>query len=219
MRFRLQAGQTKCEPLPETRVEAGVILQEPGFCIRAQQLDHHHTPVLAYAFEPAMTISIRKDDLQAHQLAPGPWLTELKKQLLAGHTTAIITLPNGRQGQVSELAAELALVKRGKKLVYATDLADTPTNRQRLQELAQYAHTFFCEACFIEADREQAARTGHLTTRACAEIAMAAEVARLIPFHFSQRYINDCQQIYDEVQAIYPRVALPPAEITSRSTS
>ena len=216
LRFRLQAGQTSCEPLSEARVEAGVILQEPGFRIRAQQLDHHHTPVLAYAFEPAMTISIRQDRLQAQQLAPGPWLTELKKQLLAGHSAALLTLPNGRQGRADELAAELTLVKRGKKLVYATDLADTLTNREHLQELAQYAHTFFCEACFIEADREQAVRTGHLTTRACAEIAMAAEVARLIPFHFSQRYINDCQQIYDEVQAIYPRVARPPAGITTR---
>ena len=93
--------------------------------------------------------------------------------------------------------------------MYATDLADTPDNRQRLQALAQYAHTFFCEACFLEADVEQAVRTGHLTTRACGEIATAAGVARLVPFHHSQRYTDRPQQIYDEVFAACSRLVMP----------
>lgn len=81
------------------------------------------------------------------------------------------------------LANGLAVVAPGQKLAYATDLADTRENRERLIALARGAHTFFCEASFVERDCAQAARTGHLTARACGEIATAANVTRLIPFH------------------------------------
>ncbi|SDX99600.1 Clp1/GlmU family protein [Nitrosomonas sp. Nm33] len=209
LRFRLQAGQEACVQLDEVKLEAGVILQDTGFRIRAQMLDHH-TPVLAYAFEPTKEINIRKDYLQAHNLKPGPWLAQLKKHLLAENDRAIITLPDGMVTNVAAIATDLTLIKPGKKLVYATDLADTVDNRKRLQALARYAHTFFCEACFMERDVSQAAQTGHLTTRACGEIATAAEVARLVPFHFSQRYADKPQQVYDEIHAVCSRVVMPP---------
>lgn len=208
-RVRLRAGQAKSEQLEDVTVKAGVILQNTAFRIRAQCLDHH-TPVLAYAFEPVSEINVRKDRLHASSLKPGPWLNVLKTQLLAGNENALITLPDGSQKEASDLAADLVLTKPGKKLVYATDLADTSDNRQRLQMLARNAHTFFCEACFIEADAKQAAQTGHLTARACGEIAMAAEVARLIPFHFSQRYADRPQQIYNEVLLACPQAVIPP---------
>ncbi len=209
LRFHLQAGQEACVQFDEIKLEAGVILQDPGFRIRAQLLDHH-TPVLAYAFELTKEINIRKDYLQAHNLKPGPWLTQLKKHLLAGNDKTIITLPDGTMTSVAAIAADLTLIKPGKKLVYATDFADTVDNRLRLQALARYAHTLFCEACFMEADVNQAAQTGHLTTRACGEIATAAEVARLVPFHFSQRYADKLQQVYDEIHAVCSCVVMPP---------
>jgi ribonuclease BN (tRNA processing enzyme) len=207
-RFRLQAGRAECEALDEVKVKDGVVLQESGFCVRAQMLDHH-TPVLAYAFEPVKKINIRKERLKARRLEPGPWLAELKQHLLAEEEGARIQLPDGSETDVATLADDLVRISPAKKLVYATDLADTPDNRLLLQDLARYAHTFFCEACFVEADADQAGRTGHLTTRACAEIAMAAEVARLVPFHLLRRYADKPQQIYDEVRAVCPRLVMP----------
>ncbi len=97
----------------------------------------------------------------------------------------------------------------GKKLVYATDLADTADNRERLQGLARNAHTLFCEAPFSEAHAANARKNGHLTTRAAGEIATAARVSRLVPFHFSRRYSDDPQRLYDELKAACSRVALP----------
>jgi ribonuclease BN (tRNA processing enzyme) len=164
---------------------------------------------VAYAFEPDMQINVRKDRLVARGLEPGPWLKELKQQLLRGNETATIRLPDSSDASVAALAAELLLISPGKKLVYATDLADTVDNRQRLIGLARHSHTFFCEAPFVEAEAEHALRNGHLTTGACAEIAMQAGVARLIPFHFSRRYIEDPQQIYDELKTACPRVVIP----------
>lgn len=207
--FYLQATQPEPKLRVELSVEDGVLYQEPGFCVRGVMLDHQGTPVIAYAFEPDKQINVRKDRLAARGIEPGPWLNELKKQLLIDNGTTRIRLPDGSNATAAALAAELVLVSPGKKLVYATDLADTAENRQRLVGLAKYAHTFFCEATFAEAEADHALRNGHLTARACGEIAMRAGVARLVPFHFSRRYLDRPQQIYDEVKNACPRVVVP----------
>ncbi|MCW8963658.1 MAG: MBL fold metallo-hydrolase, partial [Gammaproteobacteria bacterium] len=211
--FHLQATQSRSQFGEERAVQAGVIHEEAGFCVRAVLLDHKGTSVVAYALEPDRQIQVRKDRLMARQLEPGPWLGELKQYVSADNFVARIHLPDGSNESVETLAAELLIISPGKRLVYATDLADTADNRQRLVELAQHAHTLFCEAPFIEAEAEHALRNGHLTTRACAEIANAAGVGRLVPFHFSRRYQTDPQQLYDELKEVCPRVVVPSTQL------
>jgi ribonuclease BN (tRNA processing enzyme) len=110
---------------------------------------------------------------------------------------------------VQALGDELVLISPGKKLVYATDFADSAENRARVIALAHGAHTLFCEATFRAADADHAARTAHLTTQACAGIAVAAGVARLVPFHFSRRYERDPSSVYEEIVALCNVVAVP----------
>lgn len=207
-RFRVQAGRPGAELLDEQEAADGVLLAEPGFQVRAVSLAHV-SPVLAFAFEPAQQINIRKDRLRAWGLDPGPWLGELKRYLQAGAVATPVRLPDGRIESTRALADELVLIMPGKKLVYATDFADTEANRRRVVALARGAHTLFCEATFREADVEQAARTAHLTTRACGEIAAVAGVARLVPFHFSRRYEKDPAPLYEEIAAACPQVVVP----------
>jgi ribonuclease BN (tRNA processing enzyme) len=207
-RFGLQAGRPGCALLAVQPAADGVLRSEPGFRVRATTLEHV-SPVLAFALEPAPQINVRKDRLLAQGLTPGPWLGELKRHLQAGEHTATVTLPDGRVDSTAALADELVLVSPGKKLVYATDFSDSADNRRQLVALAHGAHTLFCESTFLEADAAQAARTAHLTTRACAEIAEAAGVARLVPLHFSRRYEDDPARIYAEIGAICTRVAIP----------
>jgi ribonuclease BN (tRNA processing enzyme) len=207
-RFRLQAGGPARE-LPEARsVADGIVHAEPGFRVRAITLDHH-TPVLAYAFEPDRELNVRKDSLQRCGLSPGPWLNELKQRLIAGDEDMWLSLPGGSAATVAELARELLTITPGKRLVYATDLADTPSNRKRLVGLARNAHTLFLEAVFAEADVAHARDHGHLTARACGEIAAAAGVSRLVPFHFSRRYADNPLVLFDEIEAVCGRVVLP----------
>jgi ribonuclease Z len=208
-RFTLRATEPRPQLREECTVHDGVIHEEAGFRIRAVLLDHNGTPVVAYVLEPDQQIKVRKDRLVALGFEPGPWLGELKQQVLAGNKTARIQLPDGSDTTVATLADELLLITPGKRLVYATDLADTTDNRKHLIALARHAHTFFCEAPFIASEAEHALRNGHLTTRACAEIANAAGVARLVPFHLSRRHQVEPQQIYDEIQAICPHVVIP----------
>lgn len=211
VRYRIQAGSKTPTPLPERDARNGVVLDEAGFRVRAVTLDHH-TPVLAYAFEPAHTRNIKKDRLLETGFPPGPWLGELKRRIAGDDLDALIELPDGARERTRRLADRLVLVKPGRKVVYATDLADSADNRQRLTDLARGAHTLFCEAVFVEADAAQAVRTGHLTARACGEIAAAAQVQRLVPFHFSRRYEKDPWRVYDEVRAACSRVVAPPPE-------
>jgi ribonuclease BN (tRNA processing enzyme) len=207
-RFRVQAGLDARERLEDVPVHDGLLLEEPGFRVRTIMLDHH-TPVMAYAHEPDRVLNVRKDRLNARGLEPGPWLNELKSQLLAGNREAPINLPDAGEARAGELGDDLILVTPGKKLVYATDLADTPENREQLVAFARNAHTFFCESSFIEADSEHARRNGHLTTRACGEIATAAGVSRLVAFHISRRYMDNPEQVYDELRAACHRTAVP----------
>jgi ribonuclease BN (tRNA processing enzyme) len=198
-RFHIQAGGGLLAE-GEQCVADGLLVADPGFSVRAVALDHG-IPVLAFAFETAPTVHIRAERLAELGLAEGPWIGELKRGLLAGHEGVSIDLPKGRSALVGTLGAELAERRPARRLVYATDLADSPANRERLIALAAGTDVLICEAAFRTADVEQARRTGHLTARACGEIAAAAGVSRLIPFHFSRRYESDPAGVYDEVEA------------------
>jgi ribonuclease BN (tRNA processing enzyme) len=169
----------------------------------------HGTPVLAYAYAPAKRYKVRKERLLEYKLEPGPWLNVLKQRLFAGQAEAAITLPDGRMETVKNLAEDLILESQAERLVYATDFADIPDNRTRLMALARNAHSLFCESTFLMRDREQAVRTGHLTTRGCGEIASQAGVRYLIPFHFSRRYEHDSWQVYQEIAEVCPQVVIP----------
>ncbi|MDJ0805605.1 MAG: Clp1/GlmU family protein [Gammaproteobacteria bacterium] len=212
-RYALQAGQPGCELVKEEVVDAGVVLADRDFQVRAVTLDHR-TPVLAFTYEPAQQLNIRKERLREWRLDPGPWLNQLKERCRAGEELSRIQLPGGGEKSVAELADELILVSQGSKLVYATDFADTPENRTGLQALAQGAHTLFCEATFLQQDELQARRTGHLTTLACGEIANQSRVAHLIPFHFSRRYEDDPWRVYQEIAAVCPQLVRPKAYST-----
>ena len=207
-RWRVQAGRPGPVELATDPADDGVLLHEPGFRVRAVVLDHH-TPVLAFAFEPARAINVRPERLKALGVAPGPWVNALKERFSRGDTGSRLALPNGREAGVAELARDLLAVGPARRLVYASDLADTPSNRERLTALARNAHTLFLEAVFSEAHRDHARRHGHLTARACGEIASAAGVSRLVPFHFSRRYVDDPQALFEELRAACGCVVLP----------
>ena len=98
---------------------------------------------------------------------------------------------------------ELLTVTAGQKVAYVTDVADTPANRSAIVTLAEAADTLFLEASFAAADEEKARDRAHLTTRAAGEIARAAGVRRLEPFHFSPRYEGEEERMLAEVEAAF----------------
>jgi ribonuclease BN (tRNA processing enzyme) len=168
----------------------------------------HGTPVLAYCLEQKPRLNINKRRLADAGVSPGPWLGDLKQAIAAGKRDIQIRLPDKSTAPAGALADDLILLSPVQKLVYATDLADTVSNRKQLIRFAENAHTLYCEAAFTQAHRKKAASSGHLTARACGEIAKAANVGQVIPFHFSKRYESNPWQIYDEVRSACYRVVV-----------
>jgi ribonuclease BN (tRNA processing enzyme) len=196
---RLQPGKKKID-LERIPIADGVVLRQESFTIKAAVCDHG-IPSIAYALLLPREITIRKERLAAARLPPGPWLGSLKKCISADTPDAEIALPDGRTAMAGDLAKELTIIRPGKKLAYAADMADTPENRKKVTELARSAHTFFCESAFTMADKAKALATQHLTTLAAVTIARDAGVEQLIPFHFSKRYEHNSGPIYDEILA------------------
>ena len=206
--FRVVAGEGAAVETGLEEITDGVVWQEPAFLVRAAELDHG-TPVLAYAFEPRARLNVCPDRLKSLGVDTGPWLQDLKREYLAGNHQFPVTLPDGRQMTVGQLQDRILLESPGQKLVYATDFADTAANRERLVALAKGAHSFFCESTFTLQHADQAKRTRHLTTLACAEIANKAGVLNLLPFHFSRRYVRDVGTVYRELAALCPNTVTP----------
>lgn len=208
-RILLQAGRREIVRLPEIPIVEGLIVDDPLFSVRTVTLDHR-TPVQAYAFESKSKFSVDTATLKAMNLEAGPWLNRLKEFIGKGERESMLQLPDGSCRAAGEMGKRLLIVTPGEKLVYATDLADTEANRAALIALASRADFFFCEASFLEEDTDQARRTGHLTARACGEIATGADVKQLVPFHFSRRYETRPESVYQEVSAVCSRVVVPP---------
>jgi len=173
-----------------------------GFEVRAALLEHHG-PCVGYALSEPAHANVWKVRLQECGLETGPWLQELKRLVLAGAgDDTPVALPDGRTASLGEVR-ELVTISPGQKVAYVTDVADTPANRAAIAQLASGADLFFLESRFAAADGEQARERAHLTTTAAGEIARAAGVRRLEPFHFSPRYDGEEDRMISEVMSAF----------------
>ncbi len=198
-RARLQPGKTILR-LADQPIVADKIFMEKDYTVKAVVCDHN-IPSVSYSLEFHQEIKVRKERLEAAGWPPGPWLGSLKLCVCNGGLDKLIDLPDGSRKSAAELIDELLIILPGKKLVYVTDLADSPENRRKVIGLAKSAHTLFCETPFMAADADKAKKTQHLTTLAAIGIARDAGVERLVPFHFSKRYERDPQIVYVELLA------------------
>jgi ribonuclease Z len=203
-RFRLKNAFVK-EPLNLRPLPKGIIHNEPTFFVSTAVLEHH-TPCLAFALQERVHVNIWKSRLAELKLPVGPWLQELKRAVIEGlpddHMIEITQPKPGRLIPLGALRAALT-ISRGQKIGYVTDAADTPSNRRAIIDLVRGADLLFIEAAFAETDADLAAERAHLTTKAAGEIARAAEVRRVEPFHFSPRYAGQEEQMVAEVTSAF----------------
>lgn len=184
-------------PPPGPELDAGGAL-----LVRTATLEHHG-PCLGFVLSEPAHANVWKSKLAERDLSTGPWLQQLKAAVLAddaGDTP--IPMPSGGQLPLSALR-DLVSLSEGQKVAYVTDVADMPQNRAAIIELARGSDLFFLEARFAAADAAQARDRAHLTTAACGEIARAAGVRRLEPFHFSPRYDGEEERMLAEVTAAF----------------
>jgi ribonuclease BN (tRNA processing enzyme) len=77
------------------------------------------------------------------------------------------------------------------------------SNIARITELARGADQLFIETAFLDEDAELAVERRHLTAAQAGSLARSASVSRLVPFHFSPRYIRRQDQLRREVEAAW----------------
>ncbi len=214
--WRIVAGESASRRLADIPVADGIILSDPAFTVKAVVLEHGMgtgvtdngtTPVLAYSLKLSPHFNVSREKLAEFTVSPGPWLQDLKHGLKRGELDSVITLPDGTSATVETLAERLLVEGRTDTLVYATDLADVTRNREALVELARDCDLFFCEAPYCLKDEKLAKANGHLTTRACGELASAAQVKKLVPFHFSKRYEGQAETVYREIKTSCAQMA------------
>jgi ribonuclease Z len=115
-----------------------------------------------------------------------------------GRTGGFLTI-QGKRYRMRDLR-DIARIAKGQKVCYATDIGMSEKNNARLKALADSADVFYCEAYFMEKDRQLSLERFHLTARECGRIARAARVRRLLLMHFSPRYHREAEALLREAQ-------------------
>jgi len=204
------ADRFRCGQIETYGVDSDHVLDEPRLSIRAVPLDHE-IPCLAFALAEPKHVQIWRNRLDAMGLGTGPWLRSLKDAVLADapDATSIVARWRTPLGSVERilplglLRREVLEVVPGQRVVYVTDCAWTRRNVERILDLARGADTLVIEAPFLDADRPQARSRHHLTAREAGTLGRWAAVRRVIPFHFSPRYVGRYELLEEEVRAAF----------------
>ncbi len=200
-RFRFKQAFAR-EPGEARRLTDNVAFSAPAFRVSTAVLEHGG-PCLGFAVTEAAHANVWKNKLAEQGLAVGPWLNALKRAVLDKEPDDFrVRVTDTRDLPLGALR-DAVTVTPGQKIAYITDVADMPENRQRIVALARDADILFIEAAFAAADTALAAERAHLTTAAAGEIARAANVRRVEPFHFSPRYEGKDAAMIAEVEAAF----------------
>ena len=195
-----------------SRPFGGLLHTEPAFDVSAVLLQHS-IPCLAFALTERFHVNILKTGLDALRLRPGPWLTRFKNALTNAadpdtvvETDAAAGLP-AQRFFLGELRERIARITPGQKIVYVTDVGDTPFNRAAIVEFARDANSLFIEAAFLHSEHDLAAAKHHLTARQAGEIAALAHAKHFTLFHFSPRYEGHAEALLAEARQAYEQTA------------
>jgi ribonuclease Z len=102
-----------------------------------------------------------------------------------------------------ELIHRLIRVTPGQKIGYVVDTRFMSSNLDVLLPLLRGASTLYCEASFLDADRDQAAMRYHLTAAEAGAIGRMAKAERLRVFHYSSRYQGKGDRLRQEAEAAF----------------
>jgi len=208
-RLRISRYQCKNRFEPDQEMEwrehRNIFLEDNDLVVDFLPLDHK-TPSLAYRITEKPVIRVNKDRLQELQLPPGPWLRQLKEAVLSGSMKDQSLEIGDKVYPASDLQANLLEWTRGFKVVYLTDALLTEAAKEKIISFANASDIFYCEGPFLEADRDKAKSSYHLTAREAAILAREARVKKLVLFHFSPRYKGRYDELIAEARTVFHHV-------------
>ncbi len=189
-------------PVTESDRNDDLVLQLPAFTVRAAIVDHK-IPCAAYRLEEPFHINFRREILQREDWPRGPWLTKLRRAIRDGVAATSRFRVGDRDYSVGELRRRLTITTPGQVIGYASDFNSGTDNMTKLIRLLRNCDILFCEAAFLENDRERAAFTDHLTAVQAATLAREVGAKRLVLFHFSPKNHGRAADYYREASRIF----------------
>jgi ribonuclease Z len=169
-----------------------MFFEAEDFTITAFPVTHRGSDCLGYVFETKARRPFLPEKADALGVPFGPE----RRDLVAGKT---ITFPNGRSITPNEV---LGNVERGIKLVVVGDAGRT----DNLLEACKEADALVIESTYLDEEAEMASQFSHLTAKQGAELAIQANVKKLILTHISRRYRE--KDVLKEVQALHPNATV-----------
>ncbi|MBI5039440.1 MAG: ribonuclease Z [Nitrospirae bacterium] len=191
---------------------SGILLEEDMFTISCQHLDHK-IPSLGFALKERFHININKDKLLTLGLPVGPWLRDFKEALWEGRSKdepfSVQWEEDGQRRSRDFLLGELkdliAIVTEGQKISYIVDAVYHQENEEKIVSLARDSDILYCEAGYLDQEREIGLARGHLTAQQAGELARRAGAKDLISLHCSPRYKDDPHALYQEALLAFRR--------------
>jgi ribonuclease Z len=200
--FRAQEA-FRLRSLPAPALPSGTVLDEEEFRIESAALDHG-TPCLAFAFQEKLRVNVWREGLDQLGLPVGAWLNEAKRAVRRGAPDdGLIQVSDDVSVPLGRLKQHALRTARGHKIACVVDAAFHAANSAKIIALAGGADELFIETAFLQEDAALAAERRHLTAAQAGMLARQAGVARVVPFHFSPRYIGREDDLRREVEAAW----------------
>ena len=174
-RLRGAAAFHETTPLHVQPSVEGVVSSDAHFTLSAAALDHR-VPTLGWRLEEPDGTSIDSERLREVGLE-GPVVGDLQRDgevAVRGRRVTLAEVSTPRPGQSFAFVMDTALCDAAFALAAGVDL-------------------LVCEATYLDADADLAARYKHLTAGQAGRIAAEAGARRLVLTHFSQRYGDPAQ--------------------------
>lgn len=197
------------------------ILEEEMLTVKCAHLDHK-IPSLAFALKERFHVNINRDRLDRLNLSVGPWLRRFKQALWEGAPDEQKFEVPGKDGgercreySLGYLKGEIATITEGQQVSYVVDAVYNRENNEKIVELVKGSDILYCEAAYLDKDRDIASERFHLTARQAGELAHKAGAKELVVFHFSPRYTDTPDELYEEAMQAFrgegcePGITLP----------
>jgi ribonuclease Z len=177
-------------PMPLTlhQIKPGIFFEADDFTVTAFPVTHRGPDCLGYIFEGKARRPFLPEKADELNIPFGPE----RRRLVEGES---ITLHDGKRITPDDVLGPLT---KGAKLVIVGDAGRT----DNLVEVARDADALVIESTYLEEESEMAGEFSHLTARQAAELAVRANVKKLILTHISRRYRE--KDVLKEAQAVFP---------------
>lgn len=179
-------------PLQFREIKGGTFFEADDFTVTAFPVTHRGPDCLGYAFE----IKARRPFMPEKADELGVPFGPERRDLVAGKA---LNLPNGRRVTPEDVLGPL---QKGVKLVVVGDTGRTDD----LEEVCRGADALVIESTYLDQEADMAHQFSHLTAKQAAELAVKANVKKLILTHISRRYRE--KDVLKEAQAIHPNVSV-----------